>query len=105
MQQLSPRIITRPTASALQQAIQSFSDEAHEQRDSAIEDAITIIGEACAQLDEGMSPLTLLSWLTGCGLAPEYALSFVQQAEQIVCSSAQADARQDCRQPDCELMA
>ena len=112
MHELYPRIITRPTESALQGAIQSFSDAAHEQADAAIEDAITIIGEACAQLDEGIERETVLAWLTERGLAAGYALSFIEQAEQGVWSSEQAiaaaqrelfDALEDEEQRECEL--
>src|ERR1043165_2337790 len=92
MHELYPRIITRPTETALQQAIRSFSDDAHEARDVAIQDAITIIGEACAQLDEGLTSDAVFAWLTGHGLAAGYAQAFLGQAEAIVQSSKQANA-------------
>lgn len=82
--------VEKPTSFELQNAIFSFSEAAPESSaDEAMKAGLTIIGEACALLEEGNTTDETISSLGALGLPADCAKPFVDKAHEIVLSNRQ----------------
>ena len=78
--------VTKPSGDDLEKAILHF-DETHPAGatgDEVMAAALVIIGEACAQLDDGKATGEVVSHLAGLGLSEGCATTFVDKAFEIV---------------------
>ena len=74
----------KPTAAELNTAIKVFYSDADKSDMQLIEDAIPIVGEACAQLDDGATPDEVIEALGALGVDKNSARTFVEMAARVL---------------------
>lgn len=78
-------VVERPSAQDLHHAITRLaSDEPAASAEAALQDALVVIGEACAEIADGKTPSTIVASLRAQGLLAEQADNFVDKAVEIV---------------------
>lgn len=80
--------VTRPSDDELQAAILCFADDAENtDGEAAMNAGLTIVGEACTLLDEGLGENEVIAALGERGLSAACAMPFVAKARDIVQSN------------------
>lgn len=74
----------KPTAAELNSAIKVFYSDTEKSDMQLIEDAIPIVGEACAQLDDGATPDEVVEALCVLGVDKNSARTFVEMAARVL---------------------
>lgn len=74
----------KPTPAELDSAIKVFYSNEDKSDMQLIEDAIPIVGEACAQLDDGASPDDVIAALGALGVDKNSARTFVGMAARVL---------------------
>lgn len=74
----------KPTAAELDSAIKAFYNAEEKSDMQLIEEAIPIVGEACAQLDDGASPDEVIEALGELGVDRGSAMTFVGMAVRVL---------------------
>ena len=74
----------KPSAAELQGAITAFYNDEEKSDMQLIEQSVPIVGEACAQLDEGASPDEVIEALGALGVDRNSASTFVGMAARVL---------------------
>lgn len=74
----------KPTAAELHAAIKAFYSDEEKSDMQLIEDSVPIVGEACAQLDDGASPDEVVEILGALGVDKNSARTLVGMAARVL---------------------
>jgi len=74
----------KPTQAELQAAITAFYSDEEKSDMRLIEETVPIVGEACAQLDDGASPDDVIEALGDLGIDRNSARTFVGMAARVL---------------------